>query len=251
MKIISHRGRINNFKKEENCSISINNFINSKINMIEIDIQLTKDNQIILYHDDKIKIKNSMCFFCQNERINKIDSNYLINNYNIIFLKQALDMIKGKKEIYLDIKNNKLNKNQYRIFFDKLLKLLDDYVLKYECERSSIYLASFYPEYIDYIISLPFEYKKGIILCQDNIEYFNKKFNDTKIKSLDFISVDYNILDSIKLYFNKIIIFCYTINNIEDYGNLFYKKKYINGIVTDYPEYFYNMNYPDYFYNMK
>ena len=56
------------------------------------------------------------------------------------------------------------------------LKLLDDYVLQYECERSSIYLASFYPEYTDYIISLPFEYKKGIILCQDNIEYFNKKF---------------------------------------------------------------------------
>lgn len=235
MYIISHRGKINSKKYDENNMNSVINFMESNIEFIEIDIQISKDNEIILYHDDKITINNFCLFDCFNKKkISEIDSEYLIDEYNIIYLKKFLDMIKGEKKIYLDIKNDELKDNQVNNFFIELLKILDDYIFKYKADRSSIYIASFYPKYINYIISIPFEYKKGIIIHEGNIEYFKKNYNNTLF---DFISIDYNIIDLIKDYQEKNNIFCFTVNNDFDFDKLL-KKYNINGIVTDYPEKF-------------
>ena len=235
MYIISHRGKINSKKSDENNMKSVINFMESNIEFIEIDIQLSKDNEIILYHDDKISINNYCLFDCFNKKkINEIDSEYLIDEYDIIYLKNFLDMIKGQKKIYLDIKNDKLKDNQINNFFIELFKILDNYILKYKADRASIYIASFFPKYINYIISIPFEYKKGIILNEDNIDYFKKNYNNT---IFDFISIDYNIIDLIKDYQEKNNIFCFTVNNDFDF-NILLKKYKINGIVTDYPEKF-------------
>ena len=197
--------------------------------MIEIDIQLTKDNEIILYHNDYLEDTKYL--------LSELNSDYLIKNYNMILLKDVLNMIKGKKEIYLDIKNDKLKKYQYSFFFDELLKLLDSYILKYKCERSSIYICSFYPEYINYILSIPFEYKKGIIVYDENLSYFNDKYHSIK-DIIDFVSIDYEILDSINFVLG-LLIFCYTVNDINIFNEL-KKKKNLEGIITDYPEMFIN-----------
>ena len=143
-------------------------------------------------------------------------------------------MIKGQKKIYLDIKNDELKDNQVNDFFIELLKILDNYIFKYKADRSSIYIASFFPKYINYIISIPFEYKKGIILNEVNIDYFKKNYNNT---IFDFICIDYNIIDLIKDYQEKNNIFCFTVNNDFDFDKLIKKYK-INGVVTDYPEKF-------------
>tara|TARA_Y100000590_G_C15380732_1_gene886213 strand:- start:47 stop:742 length:696 start_codon:yes stop_codon:yes gene_type:complete len=229
MKIISHRGKINKIKNEENNLVCIYNFLESEISMIEIDIQLTKDNEIILYHNDYLEDTKYL--------LSELNSNYLIKNYNMILLKDVLDMIKGTKEIYLDIKNNNLKKYQYKFFFDELLKLLDSYILKYKCERSSIYICSFYPEYINYILSIPFNYKKGIIIDDTNLSYFNEKYNSIK-DIIYFVSIDYKILESINYLFGK-TIFCYTVNDISIFNELKINKS-LNGIITDLPELFIN-----------
>ena len=62
MKIISHRGKIDSINSDENKINSVLNFMQTDIVMIEIDIQLTLDNKIIVYHDQKINVNNS-CFF--------------------------------------------------------------------------------------------------------------------------------------------------------------------------------------------
>ena len=229
MKIVSHRGKINKIKNEENNLDCINNFLKSEVSMIEIDIQLTKDNEIILYHNDYLEDTKYL--------LSELNSDYLIKNYNMILLKDVLDMIKGKKEIYLDIKNNNLKEYQYKFFVNELLKLLDSYILKYKCERSSIYICSFYPEYINYILSIPFEYKKGIIVYDENLSYFNDKYNSIK-DIIDFVSIDYEILDSINFVLG-LLIFCYTVNEIKIFNEL-KKKKNLEGIITDYPEMFIN-----------
>ena len=114
-------------------------------------------------------------------------------------------------------------------------------VLKYKCERSSIYLASFYKKYYEFISKIPFEYKKGIILNQDNLDFFKKKYPEKNLP-FDFISVDYHLIENeiIKNYYNKTIIFCWTVNDINIFNNIF-NKKYVNGIVTDLPTKFLNI----------
>ena len=170
------------------------------------------------------------------KNICEVNSNYLIENKEIIYLEDVLNIIRGRKYIYLDIKNNNLKEYKYKNLFFELLKLLDNYVFKYKCEPSSIYIASFYPEYIRYIISIPFEYKKGIIINSKNLEYFNENFNSNQI-DFNFISIEYKIVNSIKNYFNKTIIFCWTVNDENIFNNLI-ENNHINGLVTDYPNKF-------------
>tara|TARA_Y100000991_G_scaffold195939_1_gene165543 strand:- start:478 stop:1179 length:702 start_codon:yes stop_codon:yes gene_type:complete len=230
MEIISHRGKINKTLSQENNKEAIKNFIDSNITTIEIDIQLTKDNEIILFHDNSID-----CI-----RIVDKDSNELINNYNMILLKDVLQLIKGKRKIYLDIKNEDLNIKQIGIFFEELFNLLEKYRKKYDCKENSIYLCSFHRIYIDYLIQNKirnnYKYRIGVILYEDNILYFLNNFKDS-FNNFDFISIDYNILDSISFCFNKIDIYCYTVNDLKDYNKLI-DKNITCGVVSDNPEYF-------------
>lgn len=228
MKIISHRGKINKINNDENNKKAINNFMNSCNEMLEIDIQLTKDNKIILFHDDKIF----------NEKIIDKESNYLIETYNMILLKDVLDIIKGRKSIFLDIKNNEVNNDQLNIFFKELFNILDEYIITYNCDPKSIYICSFYKNYINYILSsnCAKKYKLGIILDKQNINYFIEKFSNS-IRNFDFLSIDYILLDLISFCIDKIPIFCYTVNDINIY-NMLLNKKYISGIITDIPDYF-------------
>lgn len=241
MKIISHRGKINISKNSENNLEAINNFMDSNIEMIEIDIQLTKDKNIILYHDKNIKINNYCCgLFKNTKNIIDLDKETLIEQ-ELIYLKDALDLIKGEREIYLDIKNENLQDNEYKLFFEILLKLLDEYILKYKCERSTIYLASFYEKYASFISNIPVEYKKGIILNKENLDFLKNNYS-VKNFPFDFISIDYDLLDNeiIKNYFNKAIIFCWTVNDNNSFSNIINNYN-INGIVTDYPVKFLNL----------
>lgn len=234
MKIISHRGKINNIKNEENNYNSIINFLNSDIEMIEIDIQITNDNEIILYHDNKIKTNKGEKF------IHNLDSSYLIQNYNLILLKNALELIQGKRQIYLDIKNNKLDLDKSQLLLKKLLFLLDSYVLKYKCERSDIYICSFYNNYLSFIKDIPLEYKRGIILYKNNIYDFINKYRDNV--PFDFISIDYNLIDQINIYKNyQKIIFCYTINKMHEYHKI-KQNENIDGIISDVPKNFYGIS---------
>lgn len=240
MEIISHRGKINKIKNNENNKKSILNFMESNIDTIEIDIQLSKDNQIILFHDTSI-------FSIQGgkQKIINIDSKDLIKNYTLMLLKEVLQIIKGKRKIYLDIKNGKLNKKKINIFFEELFKLLEEYKKQYDCQQNSIYLCSFHQIYIDYLLENKmrngYKYKIGIILYEDNILYFLNNFKRS-FDNFDFISIDYNILDSISFCFNKIDIYCYTVNEITDYNKII-DKNVIYGIISDYPEYFNSLKY--------
>lgn len=222
MKIISHRGKIDKIDNQENNKKSIYNFIKSNAQMLEIDIQLTKDNQIILFHDQEI----------YNEKIINKNSYDLIKDYDMILLKDVLNIIKGNKSICLDIKNNEINEKQIDIFFSELFFLLEQYFSIYQSDKKEIYICSFYDIYLNHILknNKSKEYNIGIILDKDNLNNFF--YNKYSINDFDFISIDYTILDSINFLIGKIPIFCYTVNDIKDYLELS-DKQYIKGIITD------------------
>lgn len=218
--MISHRGRINGVSDPENKIISIKKFINTDIEIIEIDINWSREKIFILNHDELIDKKY----------IFKINYKELKEKFNIALLDDVLNLIEGKKKIYFDIKYIGEDYNDYKLFWKELEKILNIYVEKYKCNHNDIYIGTFYKNHLDYILKLKNNYRKGILLYDENINMLIQLGKD--INKLDFISIDYNILEKIEKYYNKKIIICYTINNKEIFKKI-NKLDYIQGIVSD------------------
>ena len=215
---IAHRGFTDNKQTREN---PVNAFINAKnlgFDMIEIDIQLCKNNIIVIYHalyiDDKF-IKDLT--YNELKKIDKdiITLDYFFSNYDH---KNLL--------IYLDLKGS-----------DNLAKYLLFYIISKKINLNNIYIASFNLNHIKFFsqINLGIKIKLGIIY--NNI-LTNKILENLLIPyhKLSFVSIEWTNLDKNNielLHRNNISVFTYTCNNAIE---LEYIKKFdIDGIITDIP----------------
>ena len=145
---VAHRGYSEFFR--DNSIISIKKAIEYKFDMIEFDIQLTKDNKIILFHDVIIKTQNNFHFIIDltYEEIKSI-------NPNIILLNDVFIMFYEKKiynfPLYIDIKGTKKivpillqQINRY-----KKSKQQRYFIYKYKC-RSKYSFFCFYQNIITF-----------------------------------------------------------------------------------------------------
>ena len=110
--VCSHIGQIENGSRAENNLENIKKLIDSNIDMVEIDIQITKDNVGVLFHDNQLDEKTNGTGTIQSKNWNQVkgirynsDKNQGIDKLSdvINYLKQS-----GKKTILqLDKCNNK------------------------------------------------------------------------------------------------------------------------------------------------
>jgi|SaaInlStandDraft_6_1057023.scaffolds.fasta_scaffold04380_3 glycerophosphoryl diester phosphodiesterase len=101
--LYGHRG--NEIDYMEN---TMDSFINCKYYGIETDVRLTKDNKIVLYHDN-----NLLRLFNINKNIKDLnyDEANKYCNYSLVLLKDLLDLVKKtNKKLILDIKEIEINK---------------------------------------------------------------------------------------------------------------------------------------------
>ena len=192
MKYIIHRGITSNRFKENSYTAIKRALIDKSSLGVEFDIRLTKDDKIVLSHDNIINFNY----------IENMNYNDIIKNKYLTTLDKVLT-INTDKILLIDIKVN----NNYKKFGNLLLKELDKY------ERN-IYLASFNKKVIKYLRKKT-KYKKGIITL-------NYKKNNN-----DFVVINYNTISSKKI--NDIKnkeIFIWTIHNNNDLGKV--KNKFSN-----------------------
>ena len=117
-KIISHRGRTSK-KSVDNTLESINNAIDLKTDMVEVDIRRTKDSQIICFHDSEINGKI----------INELNYSEIIEiNSQIPTLEQALWSAKDKIDIEVEFKEAGYEKDVITIVLDYFR--YDNFVMK-------------------------------------------------------------------------------------------------------------------------
>jgi len=207
---IAHRGHSQFF--EDNTKQAFIDAVDNKFDMIELDIILTKDNKIAVYHD--IIINDKLVENLSFEELKKI-------NKNIILLETFFQIINTETiKIYLDIKGS----NRISPYLHNFLKNVN---------LKNIYLASFNTFILDNMQKLNKNYKIGLIT--DNLfehkilNYYIDKYN------LKFISFYWTMLNNHTIQFlhkKKISVFTYTCenNNILQYMNKFN----IDGIVTNY-----------------
>ena len=127
MIIIGHRGARG--LAPENSLVAITKALSANVDMIEIDIRVTKDDVVILHHDEFVNLND--------KSLNISDSTYkglLEVKGDIPTLAEAFEFINGKTKIYLDIKKNtKLT---------PVIKVIQKYLNK-AYNSDDIYLASF------------------------------------------------------------------------------------------------------------
>lgn len=103
---IAHRGYVTK-KYPENSYSSISKAIDLDYDMVEIDIRRTKDNKIVLNHDEKLTR-----LFGINEKLSDVSwkeiqgINFLNSKETIFTFKDCLVLCKDKIELLIEIKDN-------------------------------------------------------------------------------------------------------------------------------------------------
>lgn len=197
MYLISHRGNNNHDYKENTKEALITSYNTPYIDGIELDIRLTKDNIIVLSHDN---ITNGKIINKTNyKKIKHLDK-----------LEDILKQLSDKKKIIIDIKVENI----------KLIDTLYDTIKNYNYK---FYICSFNYKIINMFKTKYKKYKTGLIIGY--MLNLDKIYNN-----LDFNSLEYNLIKRINK--NK-EIFIWTVND-KKILNKIKKIENIN-IITDKP----------------
>lgn len=139
MKLFAHRGIFNNKDVPENSLKAFEKALYYHI-PIELDIQLTIDNILVVFHDFNLKRmtgSNKLLQDCSYSELNKL---FLLNTKEKIpTLQEVLNLVQGKVLLNIEIKNTKRIKDTCNI----LMKELKNY--------SPFVLQSFHPGIVHFI----------------------------------------------------------------------------------------------------
>lgn len=218
---IAHRG-LHNTLVPENSLGAFKEAIKNNY-MIELDIHLTKDNKIIVFHDDNLKrmtnIDKKICE-CTYEELKTIK--LLDTKYTIPLLSEVLNLVNGKVPILIEIKYDQ----KVGLLEHELMKILDNY-------NGNIYLQSFRIRTYLWFKLRKYPYKNGLLIKKRkySISYLSI-FLILKIFKSDFISVSFNILNNkyIKKISNNTLLFVWTIKNENKYKKI---KNSVDGIIFE------------------
>ena len=226
-KLIAHRGLHDGFEIPENSMSAFQKAVEKNYG-IELDITISKDNEIIVFHDDTL---NRLCNV--NGNIEDFEYSFLkkLKLYetqeHIPLFSEVLDLTKNKVPLIIEIKKHK----SVGILETKLCELLNNYAGEY-------YICSFEKDILTWFKKNKPNLKRGLIF-ETNIKKF-QKYNKTlflykyfKTKP-DFISLDYRLLDSSIYKFcikNNLHMFSWTINSKEKYKKI---RKKVKGIIFEF-----------------
>lgn len=209
-KIIAHRGIFNNINIPENSIKSFKEAI--KYNYpFELDIQLTRDNKLVVFHDYNTKRMTNEDYIIQESTYDEIKDLCLLNTkYKIPLFEEILKINNDKCLIDIEIKNTKRIKET----IDELIKELTNY--------NNYIVKSFNPKIVRYIKKNYPNIKCGLLLKS---KYKNKLLNIIaktnfiiKYSKCDFIAISQKLLNSKKYQkkSSKIETLVWTITKMED-----------------------------------
>lgn len=220
-RIISHRGIHDNKEIFENTLEAFELAIKEDY-IIELDIRLTKDKKIVVFHDINTKR-------ITNKNMIIEESNYdELNNQNIIhipLMEEVLNLVNGKVPLLIEIKPNKNNGEIESLLVSLLKKYKGKYAIQSFSPKTLYWFKRNHPDILRG--QLASKFKKTKISSIKKIILRNMLLNT--ITKPNFISYKYNELSlaQIKKYQKKKVrIIGWTITNEIEYNH--YKKYYDN-----------------------
>ena len=220
-KIISHRGRTSK-NSEDNTLKAVNDAINLKIDMVEVDIRRTKDSQVICFHDP---VLNGMALKDMTY------SEIIELNPNVPTLEQVLLLSRDKIEVDIEFKEQGYEK--------EVISMILDY-FNYE----NFIVKSFNMDVVKKVKEIDEKIKVGMLLGSEisfsqllGVVYeslFLHKFNES---GADFISPYYKLYEAgwINRFVSQgIPIQVWTVNDQDLLKTLIHQE--VDSVVTDTPE---------------
>ncbi len=224
MNIYAHRGLFDNKKIVENTISAFKRALKEKLN-IELDIRVTLDNKIIVFHDENIKRLTGIDSFVKDMTYDELSKTNLLNtNDKIPLLDDVLNLINGEVALLIEIKDTLSNGT-----LKELNKLLLDY-------NGKVLLQSFNPIIVRKMAFTSLKrYKMGILLT-NKYKGFKWQLYSVfiykyliKQKYISFISSPKELVDKVKELSNK-ELFIWTIETKEEFIEY---KKYSNNLICE------------------
>ena len=209
-KIVAHRGIFDNEKIVENTKESFSLAIKKQV-PFELDVQLTKDNKLVVFHDATLKRLAKKKINIQESNYDDIKDIKLLNTDSTIPLfKDILELNNDKVSIVIEIKKTKRIKETV----DQLINELGPYL--------NYVLESFDPRIVRYVHKNYSWITCGLLVENKYKRKYQKKLFTTSIPikycKPDFIAISKYLLENKKYMkkINKIPKYIWTITNKDD-----------------------------------
>ena len=197
--IIAHRGIYDNKKIFENSLEAFKKAID-KGYAIELDLRLTKDNKIVIFHDDKLERLTNEKGYIKDKNFIELEKIKLINNSKIPTFKEVLDLVNGKVPLLIELKSN-----------IKGARLEKEVVKELKNYKGEYAIQSFNPRTILWFRIFKRDILRGLLISPKTI----KSLKLLNVCKPDFINVNKTLLDNKTIKEFKGIKLAYVINKTE------------------------------------
>lgn len=226
MLILGHRGAPS--QKTENTIGSFEAALSNNVDGIELDIQLTKDGKIAVYHDFTITAHDK-AHLVSNLSLTNLQS--LCTDFIMPSLEEVCEICPQNKILNIEIKSQKLN--NFTII-EQTLSVLEDYKL-----HDNVIISSFNPFVLREVKRKSPRIKLGLLWTKNDSEgWFVTHYSYYQIKPYSFhANIDYINSNFAKwILDHNMQLFLYTVNTQQE----LHKAQEVNahGIFTDFPTLF-------------
>ena len=212
-RIIAHRGIFDNQRVIENTIESFKKAIDKNI-PFELDVQLTKDNKLVVFHDETLKRLGKTNLNIQKSTYDEIKNINLMNvDEHIPLFKEVLELNNDKVLMLIEIKKTKRIKETV----DKLLEELKPHM--------NYILESFDPRIVKYIHKNYSWIKCGLLVENKYPKRIYNLFLKTSLPikycKPDFIAISKELLNNDKYMklVSKLPKYIWTITSAEEIDN--------------------------------
>lgn len=221
MLIIGHRGAAG--IAHENTIEAFNAGVMAGADMLEFDVQVTRDGELLVVHDTTLfrtHKKATIVRWSTHESIKRATE----KGHQIATLKEVMDMFFGKTFLNLEIKN--------RFTAKRIIPFIKEHYITNEGDWDNILISSFKPS--ELIEARKHSSRIHLALVQDKNPFLFMLYH----RRLDFTAVGFHRLRAHKLAITiakqlDLFTYVYTVNRKEAAKQL--SDRDIDAIVTDYP----------------
>lgn len=225
--LIAHRGYHDKYKIPENSIPAFKRAI-KKNYIIELDVRLTKDNKLVVFHDESLKR------VCSVEKlVNELTYEELLKyklyhtNYHVPLFSEILKLVEGRVPLLIEIKPYYKYGVVEKILMDELKSYKGKYAIQSFNPKTVLWFKKNYKDIPRGLLSSDFKKEKNPI----KTIIFKSLFFDLFVKS-DFIS--YNVNDMPNMFLDskkkKKMLLGWTIKTKEKYDKL---KNYCDNLICE------------------
>ena len=226
---IAHRGFSGKYPENTNIAF-VKALTEGYCDGIEVDVHMTKDNHLVIIHDDKLDRTTTGSGFIKDYTLEEVlqfdagvkyDPKY--KGEKISPIDVALDLVKKYNvTLYAEIKNSE---DEYKGIEEKLVNKINEFEL-----QDKVILSSYSTESLKRVKLLNANIKTGL-LCEE-IPWNVKDYRYADAICFNYHAADKESIDAIHSVGRKVTV--WTVDSVDTMKEMI--KMGVNAIITNYPD---------------